>query len=81
MNKDIELVFHFYVCIFQIFLFFLIKRQRFMPIYDKKIYLNNTILLKGHLHNLERFATKYKETKHRIVLNRSNDSAMTLRDT
>ena len=81
IDCDIEIVFHFYVCVFQIFLFFLKKRQRFMAIYDKKSYLNNTILLKGHLHNLERFANKYKESKHRIVLNRSNHTAMTLRDT
>ena len=76
-----ETVFHFYICVFQIFLFFLNKRQRFMPIYDKKNFLNTNILLKGHKHELEQFANKYKQSNKRIVLNRSNDIAMTLRDT
>ncbi len=81
VNTGMDIVFHFYVIVFQIFLFFLNKRQRFMTIYDRKSYLNTTILLKGHQHKLERFANKYKETNKRIVLNRSNDVAMTLRDT
>ena len=74
-------VFHFYVCVFQIFLFFLHKRQRFMPIFDKKSYLNTSILYKGHIHKIEQFAVKYKKNKLPIVLKRSNDEAMTLRNT
>ncbi len=74
-------LFHFYVCVFQIFLFFLHKRQRFMPIFDKKSYLNTSILYKGHIHKIEQFAVKYKKNKLPIVLKRSNDDAMTLRNT
>ena len=62
VDREMETVFHFYVCVFQIFLFFLNKRQRFMTIYDKESYLNATILQKGHQHELERFANKYKQT-------------------
>lgn len=67
-----ETVFHFYVCVFQIFLFFLNKRQRFMTIYDKESYLNATILQKGHQHELERFANKYKQNC-KNVKNRFDD--------
>ena len=74
-------LFHFYVCVFQIFFFFLHKRQRFMPIFDKKSYLNTSILYKGHIHKIEQFAVKYKKNKLPIVLKRSNDDAMTLRNT
>ena len=80
-DREMETVFHFYICVFQIFLFFLNKRQRFMPIYDKKSYLNSNILLKGHQHELERFASIYKNNNKPIVLNRSNEVSMTLRNT
>ena len=81
VDRDIETVFHFYVCVFQIFLFFLNKRQRFMTIYDKRSFLNTSILQKGHQHELERFANKYKQIKKPIVLKRKNEVAMTLQDT
>ena len=81
IDRDIETVFHFYVCVFQIFLFFLNKRQRFMAIYDKKSFLNTNILQNGHQHELERFANKYKQIKKPIVLKRKNEVAMTLQDT
>ena len=81
IDRDIETVFHFYVCVFQIFLFFLNKRQRFMSIYDKKSFLNTNILQNGHQHELERFANKYKQIKKPIVLKRKNEVAMTLQDT
>ena len=86
VDRDIETVFHFYLCVFQIFLFFLNKRQRFMTIYDKKSFLNTSflntsILQKGHQHELERFANKYKEIKKPIVLKRKTEVAMTLQDT
>ena len=81
MYDEMVTVFHFYVCVFQIFLFFLHKRQRFMPIFDKKSYLNTSILYKGHIHKIEQFAVKYKKNKLPIVLKRSNDEAMTLRNT
>ena len=81
VDRDIETVFHFYVCVFQIFLFFLNKRQRFMTIYDKKDFLNTSLLQKGHQHELERFANKYKQIKKPIVLKRKNEVAMTLKDT
>jgi len=74
-------VFHFYICVFQIFLFFLHKRQRFMTIFDKKSYLDTSILHKGHLHNVEKFAEQYKNAKAKIVLKRSNEEAMTIRTT
>ena len=81
VDRDMVTVFHFYVCVFQIFLFFLNKRQRFMTIYDKKSFLNTSILQKGHQHELERFANKYKQIKKPIVLKRKNEVAMTLQDT
>tara|TARA_B100001758_G_C18416918_1_gene620882 strand:+ start:6282 stop:7847 length:1566 start_codon:yes stop_codon:yes gene_type:complete len=52
-----------------------------MPIFDKKSYLNTSILYKGHIHKIEQFAVKYKKNKLPIVLKRSNDDAMTLRNT
>ena len=80
-DEEMVTVFHFYVCVFHIFLFFLHKRQRFMPIFDKKSYLDTTILYKGHTHNVNRYADQYKNIKQPIVLKRSNDDAMTLRNT
>ena len=80
-DPEIEFVFHFYTCVFQIFLFFLNKRQRYMPIYDRKSFLDNNILLKGHRHELERFAIIYKNNNKPIVLRRSNEASMTLRNT
>ena len=74
-------VFHFYIIVFQIFLFFLHKRQRFMTIFDKKSYLDTTIMYKGHMHNVEKFADQYKKATAKIVLKRSNEEAMTLRST
>ena len=81
IDRDIETVFHFYVCVFQIFLFFLNKRQRFMSIYDKKSFLNTSILQNGHKHELEQFANIYKQIKKPIVLKLKNEVAMTLQDT
>ena len=80
-DEDMVTVFHFYVCVLHIFLFFLHKRQRFMTIFDKKSYVDTTILYKGHQHKLEAFAEQYKTVKGEIVLSRSNDEAMTLRST
>lgn len=80
-DEDMVTVFHFYMCVFQIFLFFLHKRQRYMTIFDKKSYLDTNILHKGHIHNVEKFAEQYKNAKGKIVLNRSNDEAMTIRTT
>ena len=80
-DEDMVTVFHFYICVFQIYLFFLHKRQRFMTIFDKKSYLDTNLMYNGHIHNVEKFAEQYKNAKAKIVLKRSNEEAMTIRTT
>ena len=73
-DEDMVTVFHFYICVFQIYLFFLHKRQRFMTIFDKKSYLDTNLMYNGHIHNVEKFAEQYKNAKAKIVLKRSSIS-------
>ncbi len=66
-------------------LFFYHKYTRFYCIQDEKKYINSNFLHNVYTENIRKFflefSEKYKNTDKKIVLKRSNNSAMTIRDT
>lgn len=71
----------FIISLVIILLFFYYKYTRFSCIQKSINYLDSDVLYNEYLKDLEEFSNQYKKIYDKVVLNRSNSAAMTIRDT